>query len=273
MPGFDKNRFVDLRSEEEDEFSCGICHDILAKPVVVPCCRQIYCEDCINEWLNVHQTCPNDRSLLNKNGLTQPPIIVQNLLAKLKIRCDYEKDGCDHVSQLENLTTHLTKYCSFNPDRKCRDCGALKDENIEHNCIQNLFAMVKSSSESIRDVQTELACVKESIEVFGQTQQIYDFEYVNNTQELSSLRSEIDKLKRDKEDYKMNENMHLIKIESLSDEFSKLMSEVEVLKEEIKVLRFQIQVHYRSISNINLIFSGTQEILNFFELRLKYFEI
>jgi chromosome segregation ATPase len=205
--------------------------------------------------------------------LTQPPIIVQNLLAKLKIRCDYEKDGCDHVSQLENLTTHLTKYCSFNPDRKCRDCGALKDENIEHNCIQNLFAMVKSSSESIRDVQTELACVKESIEVFGQTQQIYDFEYVNNTQELSSLRSEIDKLKRDKEDYKMNENMHLIKIESLSDEFSKLMSEVEVLKEEIKVLRFQIQVHYRSISNINLIFSGTQEILNFFELRLKYFEI
>ncbi|CAG2178327.1 unnamed protein product [Oppiella nova] len=62
-----------MSESERDEMQCSICQDILRNPVVAPCCLQMFCEQCINEWLNTETTCPHDRKVLNIDSLTRPP--------------------------------------------------------------------------------------------------------------------------------------------------------------------------------------------------------
>ncbi len=49
--GYDTNRFIGLSDQLIEELKCGICLEILRKPVVTHCCRQTFCEDCIKSWL------------------------------------------------------------------------------------------------------------------------------------------------------------------------------------------------------------------------------
>ncbi|CAG2170728.1 unnamed protein product [Oppiella nova] len=94
MSGYNIDRFVNLSETERDELTCSLCLDILCCPVVSPCCSQMFCECCINEWLQTNNTCPYDRIALTKSGLTRPP------------SCDYKDKGCREVVKLENLTRH-----------------------------------------------------------------------------------------------------------------------------------------------------------------------
>jgi hypothetical protein len=50
MVGLLKNRFINLTPELISELSCGICKEILLSPVMIPCCRQLYCKQCLNDW-------------------------------------------------------------------------------------------------------------------------------------------------------------------------------------------------------------------------------
>ena len=163
MPGIDKNRFVNLLPEMEDEFTCGICHGVFDTPVVVPCCQQTYCRECITVWVNAHYNCPNDRSPLGANQLMPAPKIITNMLSKLMIHCRYSADGCSHVCSLELEDKHLSIDCEYNPKRLCSNCGALKDLNSDHNCVQHLYGLVRSSVESTRDVLTGIVEFKELV--------------------------------------------------------------------------------------------------------------
>ncbi len=41
---------------------CSICHEIIRKPAIVLDCSHIFCEDCLQEWLDRESTCPLCRS-------------------------------------------------------------------------------------------------------------------------------------------------------------------------------------------------------------------
>ncbi len=73
MSGFELNRFVELSQDDFEELKCGICREILRKPVVTNCCLQTFCEQCINEWLESNNTCPYDRKELKSSELSRPP--------------------------------------------------------------------------------------------------------------------------------------------------------------------------------------------------------
>ena len=66
-------QFVDLSESDEQDLSCGICHNILSSPVVTKCCQQMFCKICIEEWLKNSRTCPIDRQTMNLSDLNQPP--------------------------------------------------------------------------------------------------------------------------------------------------------------------------------------------------------
>ena len=91
-PGYDRDKFID--SQELDEFSCGICHGIFKNPMVAECCGQTYCSYCITQWLIHNNTCPNDRRPLTSDNLKEPPKAFKNLLANLKIKCNFYSEGC-----------------------------------------------------------------------------------------------------------------------------------------------------------------------------------
>ena len=112
MPGHDKSKIVGSNASDLDEFLCGICHDVLNKPVVTQCCRQTYCRDCVEGWLKRQTTCPNDRKSLTINGLSEVPRLVINVINKMQIKCDYSDKGCPEVITIGTKVEHV-EMCMF----------------------------------------------------------------------------------------------------------------------------------------------------------------
>ncbi len=154
MPGFSKQRFVGLSENEDEELTCGICLEIFNKPMVVQCCRQTYCNNCITEWLRDNNSCPNDRQNLTEEKLMEPPRFVQNLISKLRIYCKNRNSGCDSIITLENLDDHESS-CQFSPDNSCDICKLDVIPGEEHDCITHLLAMNMSLNDEISRLRKE----------------------------------------------------------------------------------------------------------------------
>ncbi|XP_054153474.1 protein zer-1 homolog [Oppia nitens] len=141
MPGYDCKRFVDKTQKQQlDELMCGICKSIVCQPIVVQCCQQAFCTDCIKEWLVKQTTCPYDRKQLTIEQLSSPPRILVNLLSNLKIKCDFWDKGCPVITTVQQLTEH-TANCPHNV-QQCPQClcnyttGARQP--FEHNCLKSM---------------------------------------------------------------------------------------------------------------------------------------
>ncbi|RWS09103.1 E3 ubiquitin-protein ligase NRDP1-like isoform X1 [Dinothrombium tinctorium] len=111
--GYEPNRFVNL-ADFSDELSCPICFGIFREPVVTAC-RHVFCKSCIKMWSMKSMTCPVDRRKLTM--LYRPPIVVEKMINKLLIKCDYEHFGCEEIVELPLLEQH-TKCCHFKPRSK-----------------------------------------------------------------------------------------------------------------------------------------------------------
>lgn len=159
MTGYDKSRIVDVSSNELDEFTCGICYGIFNEPVVTQCCRQTYCKVCINEWLTSNPTCPNDRKTLKTDDLSPLPRFVINLLINMKIKCDYDGNGCKTIVKIGELGEHI-KTCQHGPNAKCETCGLEKNDAESHDCIAELIIRNKSISDELERLSKETIMVK-----------------------------------------------------------------------------------------------------------------
>ncbi|CAG2110258.1 unnamed protein product, partial [Medioppia subpectinata] len=167
MPGYDKQRFVDISIEDLNEFMCGICMDVFESPVFSPCCRQTYCKDCITGWLKNQKTCPNDRKPLTVNLLSSPPRVLTNLMNKLRIRCDFQDKGCQEVVRLSDLSAH-TDSCYCNPNRKCTDCAL--PVGVGHNCLANMKLTIESITDEMKRLKRENTQLKTESDRYKRTQ-------------------------------------------------------------------------------------------------------
>ncbi|KAI1294943.1 E3 ubiquitin-protein ligase NRDP1 [Halotydeus destructor] len=109
--GFDTIRFVDLNPDLEEEFTCVICCGIIREPVVTQC-GHTFCRNCVTRWIKTERNCPVCRKPCSK--LCKPPVIIKNLLGRMKIRCEHEDKGCTEIMTLDSLRHHL-KICDFRP--------------------------------------------------------------------------------------------------------------------------------------------------------------
>jgi hypothetical protein len=148
MSGFERSRFIDLSQSDCDEFTCGICLEILNNPIETKCCRKTYCKKCIITWINTNQLCPNDRRVLRVNDLINPSLIVVNLLSKLKIKCN----GCQKIVSLGSLLEHMRQYHNNNYGSEMDENEWNREENDEqerqrpdHNyCFSIIKGIIKS---------------------------------------------------------------------------------------------------------------------------------
>lgn len=86
--GYELERFVDIVPEE---YLCAICNLVVKDPLESTACDHIYCTACINGWLALDESCPDDRTPLKPDDLRSPGRLIQRLLNKLRIKCDYCK--------------------------------------------------------------------------------------------------------------------------------------------------------------------------------------
>ena len=159
MSGLDKTRVVGPPQDYLDEFTCGICREVLIDPKETKCCQQMYCNQCISEWLSNNQSCPNDRKRMSNKDLKSPSRIVKNLLNGLKVKCEYHYRGCDFIGKYDNIGRHVM-FCVKNPDRICEICGTSNPSISGHDCVSGLLIRNGQLSDQIKALTFELEKLK-----------------------------------------------------------------------------------------------------------------
>jgi len=99
--------YIDELSIDEN-LKCSICNDPFEEPVTT-CCDHTFCLQCIQQWLNKHDSCPTCRQLIS-NIQTLIPIktrLILNMLDGLPVKCK----SCYQTNiQRGNFQDHL-KIC------------------------------------------------------------------------------------------------------------------------------------------------------------------
>ena len=100
-----------------NDLLCNVCKYIINQAVEAPCCKQLFCAECIWAWLNTAEKCPTCRHDLRASSLTPVHPRVGGILAEINVTCEYaqtDRLGCASLVQLQNLKLHVAT-CRFRP--------------------------------------------------------------------------------------------------------------------------------------------------------------
>ena len=103
---------------------CPVCRHIVDRAVEAPCCHQMFCAECIFQWLGMSARCPNCRQELRGSLLVRVHIGLASALAELPVSCDFASSthlGCRAVLPLQNLRLHVRSQCLFRPEAMRHD--------------------------------------------------------------------------------------------------------------------------------------------------------
>jgi SNF2 family DNA or RNA helicase len=92
---------------------CSICMGMKVKPVLEPCCQNIFCGECLLKWLNTNQTCPVCRSCISVKELVY--------IEKNTEDCETKDDTiiATHESQAEERKTQVDRILEI--IKSCKD--------------------------------------------------------------------------------------------------------------------------------------------------------
>ncbi len=81
-------------------YRCGICNELMQKPVLIDCCGYHFCEECIVK----RRKCPQcdvkpKRRTVNRQMMA--------CIEALKVRCTHSDKGCQWTGQRKDLKDHL----------------------------------------------------------------------------------------------------------------------------------------------------------------------
>ena len=124
VTGYDDERFEQVISQS---FHCIICTNVFKDPVMCRHNEHLFCRACITRHLMNSQTCPTCMEPLTVDTLTQAPRGVRNILAELKIRCEFFDRGCAKFVELGDLERHVAD-CGFAPV-VCSNAGCQLEVN------------------------------------------------------------------------------------------------------------------------------------------------
>ena len=155
--GYEDERFQQIVSQT---LHCIICTNVIKDPVM---CRQnehLFCRACITTHLMNFQTCPTCMEPLTVETLRQASRTVTNLLAELKIRCEFFNRGCGKFIELGDLERHVTE-CGFAP-AVCSNEGCQLEVNrqdlLHHETA--VCELRRVQCHSCKDIRQEIDTVK-----------------------------------------------------------------------------------------------------------------
>lgn len=103
-----------------EEFVCGICANILQRPMSGCKNGHTFCEECYGKWLRVNSSCPNCRTHVSSKTL-QLNLPLANMIAKLPTKCNNNSIGCTWTGEVKDLKQH-TASCPFQCEVMCTLC-------------------------------------------------------------------------------------------------------------------------------------------------------
>ena len=205
--GYEDSRF---EKDVDENFHCSICYNVLKEPRTCRNNDHIFCLACISQHLKVNsQTCPECNEHLSVDTLRRPRV-VNNMLSKLKINCDYASRGCPEFTCLEDLETHVVN-CGYAPvlcsnaecgmeinkqDKvhhetevceyrrvKCHDCGQIQEDvKTLKEFLMALDGRVNTKWKGIKEMDKEMS---DKVEVLSK----------ETKQELGEVKKEVKDIK------------------------------------------------------------------------------
>ncbi len=124
--GFDCE-FLEPPPEHLLQSECPVCLQIIRDPHQVTCCGNSFCYSCIQRVKDDNKPCPT----CNKEELSDfPDKRLKRSLYALKVRCSYQKDGCEWTGELGQLDEHLNTDPL--PEKQLNGCSF-----VEIDCLYN----------------------------------------------------------------------------------------------------------------------------------------
>ncbi|CAF1315277.1 unnamed protein product [Didymodactylos carnosus] len=113
----DEERIVDIK-QHEDYLYCSICRNPLWKPVSCKACEKTFCRQCIQQWLSQKDCnrCPFNCKYEEKR--CSP--LLNSLLSKVRVICQYKDFGCQQIILYESLEKHEME-CDYQTEQ-CHGC-------------------------------------------------------------------------------------------------------------------------------------------------------
>ena len=163
--GYDDERFQQIVSQT---LHCIICTNVIKDPVMCQCNEHLFCRACITIHLMYSPTCPTCMEPLTVETLRQAPRGIRNLLAELKIRCEFFDRGCEKFVELGDLERHVAD-CGFAP-AVCSNEGCQLEVNkqdlLHHETAVCELRRVKCHSCS--EIRREMDTMKVDLEAMNE---------------------------------------------------------------------------------------------------------
>ena len=89
----------------ESSITCNICLDIIIEPTMCMKCQNVYCKECIQNWLKINNRCPNRC----ENPNYQKSLSTGELLSKLNFNCK----NCQSIINYNKMEKHCLSKCQL----------------------------------------------------------------------------------------------------------------------------------------------------------------
>ena len=261
--GYEDSRF---EKDVDENFHCSICYNVLKEPRMCRNNEHVYCLACISEHLKVNsQTCPECNEHLSVDTLRRPRVL-NNMLSKLKINCDYASRGCPEFTCVEGLETHVAN-CEFAPVFCSNEnCGMEinKQDQVHHETELCGYRKVKCHDcGQTREVLGRLEGRLMELDEKGQTA---EKKMENNHAEMKKIVGKLEGSlvgmnKRINEKVEAIKNHHdemKQEITNVKENFSKVNKDVD----EVKVMMSQMLEKFNMLELLSKLPSPTEGMFN-----------
>ena len=259
--GYEDSRF---EKDVDENFHCSICYNVLKEPRTCRNNDHIFCLACISQHLKVNsQTCPECNEHLSVDTLRRPRV-VNNILSKLKINCDYASRGCPEFTCLEDLETHVVN-CGYAPVLcSSAECGMEinKQDKVHHETEVCQYRKVKCHDcgqiqETVERLEGSFAALDGKVEAAVRKIDKNIYQSMEAVKEMSD-KVEAGKKINEKVEALSRETKQEVKkeVKDIKNNLSKVNNDVD----EVKVMMTQVLEKLNMLEQLNKLSSPAEEM-------------
>ncbi|XP_046859589.1 uncharacterized protein LOC124452963 [Xenia sp. Carnegie-2017] len=246
-PNDEENGFEETRFEQavDENFYCSICLNVVKEARMCRNNEHIFCRYCITEHLRVNaQRCPQCQEKLTVDTL-HPARIINNMVAKLKIKCDYVNRGCPEFITLEFLERHV-ENCGFAPVLCSNErCGLEINKRDKFRHETELCEYREITSHDCRMIREDIETLLRSV--------------INHDDSFKLQMAEIDG-RILKADQKIDE-----KVDMLTIEMTEIKKEMTETKKDMSVIKQNISSMTKEMEQLKTAMNQMLEKMTIFE--------
>lgn len=217
------NRKLNFEIPVPSRLKCILCGEIMQKPIqtlrgLVACAN---CYNAARECIGDAQLCPLDaESIEDAKNFTRPDKFIARDIAKLKVYCAYEEEGCKWIGALNDIEDHEDMSCEY-AYTQCDIC----DEDVLKQALKQHQLKCTNSKE------TQLSSMSNNSKSIAESKSF-------NSEHLDELTLEkYNKLKEDYEILKLECNENSQALDKTKKELEESKKEVISLKSKVEQIK------------------------------------